>query len=55
VNMFTSIVLEMLQEQDMLKEVLIQKKKNLASIAVCMASQSVFFCINHSFVVITIF
>lgn len=54
-NMFTSIVLEMLQEQDVLKKVLIRKKKNLASIAVCMTSQNMFSCINHSLVVLTMF
>jgi hypothetical protein len=47
-NMFTSIVLEMLQEEGSLKEVLIRKKNNLARISVCMASQNMFFCINHS-------
>lgn len=50
-SMFTNIVLELLQEQNVLKRVLTQKKKNLASIAVCMTSQNIFFCINH----ITIF
>jgi hypothetical protein len=43
-NMFTSIPLEVVQEQGLLKKVLIQKKTNLASIAVCMIVLKIFFC-----------
>jgi hypothetical protein len=54
-NMFMIQRMEVLKEEDVLEKVLIQKKTNLASIAMCIMSQNMLFHINHSFVDIAVF